>query len=279
MRASEQYTAKFVSVDGAQIQGQEAVIPICSIDHSDGIKCIGTGFLIGVHGIFVTAAHVVQHVLSPNGQQIVDAAGDPKTGLWTCHFTPPGRFIRREVIKGTYHMRDDVAVGALSPLVHADSMQPLKNKILTMTNRVPETGEIISTWAYPKCAASFDGTTGQLSIVPQLYVGQIECELREGRGGLLPGRCYQTTLGIEGGASGGPVFDQFGRVFAVNSTAIAGTNLAYVSHVQAIGGLPLANVRAADGVVHENITIAKLIEGGVIPLHRAETADDPSSAN
>lgn len=37
----------------------------------------------------------------------------------------------------------------------------------------------------------------------------------------LPSRCYRTTLGFPGGASGGPVADDKGRVFAINSTSLS----------------------------------------------------------
>jgi hypothetical protein len=59
------------------------------------------------------------------------------------------------------------------------------------------------------------------------YEDRIEEYLPAGRDRvMLPGPCWRTSMTIHGGASGGPVFDERGRVFAINSTGFG-----YVSSI------------------------------------------------
>jgi hypothetical protein len=136
--------------------------------------------------------------------------------------------------------------------------------VLTLTAKVPRPGDFIATWAFPKSTHEYTDKGGCVSIAPKLYDGKMLEEL-PGRGGLLPGRCYATTLGIEGGSSGGPVFDEHGHVFAINSTGFSGMDdLGFVSHIQSIGGLSVASVMTTDGRLHEQIDVHSLIEQGAI---------------
>jgi len=259
---------RFTNGSGQTVQGQEAVIPICTFDDHNGLICIGTGFFISVYGVFATAAHVVEHILDPDGNPPVDKDGNSLAGLCTFHFIPPNQFIPREINYVVYSKRDDVAVGTVNNFLDQNTGKPFRNKVMTLTTRVPEVGSNIASWAYPNSEATFDGKKGSLSIWPKVYEGKIEDEHREGRGGILPGRCYQTNLGFEGGASGGPVFEENGQVFAVNSSAFDGIakDLAYVSHIQPIGGLKLARVQIKDGVEKENIAIHELISQGFVKV-------------
>lgn len=271
MQTSNMTVGHFMTGDGQTAQGQEVVIPICKAVDGGKLECIGTGFFISIYGIFATAAHVVTDILGEDGKPQCYKDGSPKVGLMTFHFMPPNLMVAREINKISFHMRDDVAVGTVKTIVDQKTREPLKNKVLQLTARVPQVGDKISTWAYPNSVAEYDGRKGSLSVVPKLYEGEIEDEHRNGKGwGKVSGRCYQTNLGIEGGASGGPVFDDEGRVFAVNSGGVDGTDITYVSHLQSIGGLTLPNVQTQDGVVHENITICELIDRGSIGVDHIE---------
>lgn len=257
-----EYVANFVSGAGEKVQGWEPIFPICSFDHRGEIECFGTGFFISVYGIFVTAAHIIQEILDEDYQQLTLDDGEPVAGLFILQFIPPNTMIRRKITMGTCHKKEDVAVGVVEQIQDKRTDQLLRNKIITLTTRMPNIGDEIWTWAYPNSIHEFDGKQGSIYIEPKLYAGVIEENFSEGKG--WGGRCYQTNLGIEGSASGGPVFGSDGRAFALNSGAMAGTDLAYVSHLQSIGGLPLPNVQTNDGVVHDQITICQLIDDGAI---------------
>jgi len=132
--------ANFISGDGQTSQGQEVVIPICTVDEHNRIECIGTGFFISVYGIFATAAHVVKDILDKDGNPPVDADGNSTVGLMTFHFIPPNTIALREINKISFHNRDDVAVGTVKNIVDQKTGEPLRNKCLPLTARVPEVG-------------------------------------------------------------------------------------------------------------------------------------------
>ena len=250
----------FETGTGEHVQGWEAVVPILRVDERPlRMTCIGTGFFIHTGGILVTAAHVVRDVIGEDG--------NPTTSLMALQYLHPNQFISRFIIKACVHTVEDVAVLGVQTLSHKDTGAPLRNKVLIPTTRLPKEGDLVSTWAFPKSTSEYVGNRGQVSISAKLYDGAVRKEYSSGRDRvLLPGRCYETSLGIEGGASGGPVFDEHGHVFAVNSTGIDGTDIGYVSHIQGVGGLSLANVMTSDGQLHECITIHSLIEHGDIPV-------------
>lgn len=269
---------KFTSKNGKSIQGQEMIIPICVFHEENRIEFIGTGFFIANCGIFVTAAHVIQHLLDENGKPPVDAEGNSKAGLFTFHMINPKEFTARKICTGSYHKRDDVAVGIAEKMINSKTGEPLTNKFLPLTTIAPQVGDDISTWAYPKGVTDrkFIGKkiTSSVFTKPKVYGGKVEKEHMNRGWGKLPGRCYQTSLDFEGGSSGGPVFDKNGRVFAVNSTGMgAQDEVTWVSHIQAIGGLTLQNIQTPDGVIHDNITIKKLIEHKVIIVDEGITND------
>lgn len=241
---------------GQTVQGQEAVIPILKFtDNPRRFTCIGTGFFISTSGIFATASHVLCEGIDPTNT----------SALFVVHFIPPTTFIMRHISKATIHKGADVAVGVLETLISPQSGQPLRNKVLILTKQTPSLDAEIHTWAYPNALTTHEGTTGSVSIFPKLYSGKILEEHREGRDRImLPGPCYRTDLGIEGGTSGGPVFDSNGHVFAINSTGIDGTDIAYVSHIQSIGGLPINLYQLENGEILENITCSSLIQRGHI---------------
>lgn len=240
------------------VQGQEVVIPILkATDNPRRLACIGTGFFISTSGIFVTASHVVR--------EAIDSTTSNMSGLLVVHFIPPTTFIMRNVSKITTHKRADVAVGALETLINPQTGQPLRNKILTLTTQIPSSDAEVHTWAYPNALTIHEGKIGSVRIIPKHYSGKILEEHREGRDRImLPGPCYCTNLGIEGGASGGPVFDSNGHVFAINSTGFDGSEIAYVSHIQSIGGLPINQYQLENGEILENVTCAALIQRGHI---------------
>ncbi len=253
--------ARFLDDQGKSVQGWEAIVPICQMLESGDIIYVGTGFFISLD-VLVTAAHV-----------ITDQEKKQPEGLFILQYVHPNKMFRRAINKATVHTRHDVAVCTVVSGDDSASGLRLRNKSLVLTTDLPNFSEEISTWAFPNVTKRVVENKGELTIRSKVYVGRIVQEHPEGRDRvMLPGRCYETDLAIEGGASGGPVFDCSGRVFAVNSTGIDGTNIGYVSHIQSIGGLPIALFKTPDGVVHDHITIYELIRLGIIRTHAFATS-------
>lgn len=248
--------ARFFDHQGKSAQGWEAIVPICKMFEDGDIAYIGTGFFISLD-VLVTAAHV-----------ITDQEKKQPEGLFILQYVHPNKMFRRPINKATVHTRHDVAVCTVVSGNDPATGARLRNKNLIVMTAQPNCSEDIGTWAFPNVTKRIVENKGELIVQPKVYVGRIVGEHPEGRDRvMLPGRCYETDLAIEGGTSGGPVFDCSGRVFAVNSTGIDGTNIGYVSHIQSIGGLPIALFKTPDGVVHDNITIDELIRLGLIGTH------------
>ena len=252
--------AEFFTGDGRRAQGQEVVFPILAMgDGPLDTICLGTGFFVSNSGIFATAAHLFLDVTGSDGAL--------NAGLAICQFTPPNNFTMRRIIQLSRHTVADVAVGAVESLFDEQSGKLVTNKMLPMTVRIPKIGDEISTWAYPNGHARRTSNQTAISLFPKLYTGVVKMEHREGRDSvLLPGPCYETDMCIEAGTSGGPVMNEHGHVFAINSSSFEGIPTTYVSHIQSIGGLPLRDCQIEGGERLATITIGALIKGGQIPL-------------
>jgi hypothetical protein len=252
---------RFSHLSGKIAQGQEAIIPIflATLDPRRFI-CVGTAFFISPHGLLATAAHVLEAAV---GRKRGDEAGLAALQYWH-----PDQWVMREVTAGSIHSAADVGIFTLGRPMFGMSLPPGGNKIVAIANALPKAGDSIRTWAYPLVEVT-NKDVGQrirleANIVPTIYEGQVVEEMPNGRPGILKGPCYHTTLGIEGGASGGPVFDSEGRVFALNSTSYSGTDITFVSHIQSIFELPIEGYTGKGGEVFPRITVSELIKRGEI---------------
>ncbi len=248
---------QFVDDRGDPARGWESIVPILRVEETGQLVCFATGFFIHVGGIIVTAAHVVK--------EIVNDDGTTAKPLRVLHYQGNNHFGLRPVAKATIHKVADVAILGLHSEMDPATKQVRRNKVLAMTSSTPPVGTPVFSWAFPNSIHMHHGSQSSIRIEPRLYEGQITAEFQNGRDRVvLPGPCYETTLGISGGASGGPVFTESGLVFAVNSTGIDGTDVAYVSHVQPLGGLPLQGYQGRDGIHRETVRISELISMGEV---------------
>ena len=147
--------------------------------------------------------------------------------------------------------------------------ESLRNKVLVLTDRLPEVDEAVATFAYPTTEFKDIGEAQQIHIKSTWHFGRIEECHPYGRDTvLLPRACFRTSIQIPGGASGGPVTDQFGRVFAINSTGYEGETISYVSSITDIWPCRVVNVRLADGSERPEITIVELIKMGLVVVNK-----------
>ena len=209
--------------DGDPADASHAIFPIVKYDPDSRPHLIGTGFFVSNMGLFVTARHVLLAAFDEHGHQ-----RDP---IGIIQFLPNGTYLRRPILRCTTHRIADVAVGVAAPMSNNKDGTPLTNRVLTLTVDPPNIGTRVVTFAYPK-HINLIGDVQILSFAPTWFDGKIEEHLTAGRDRVvLPGPCYQTSIVIHGGASGGPVFCPSGCVFGVNSTGFDGTDISYVSRV------------------------------------------------
>ena len=248
------------SGDGVVLDGSPAIIPIIRYYPDGSIDLLGTGFFISTVGLFATARHVLAAPLDRRtGQQIFP--------IGLIHFHEEGSYLIRPVLRCAFHPVADLTVGVAAPMKRNSDGAPLRNKILTLNADPVDIGSHVTTYAYPRYE-SIMGKNGQIfNVMPCFYDGKIIEHLPEGRDRvLLPGPCYRTNIRIHHGASGGPVFSKDGRVFALNSTGIDGTDDSYVSSIGGILNLTIDEV-GIGGQAPRSVQIREMVSAGHVILN------------
>jgi len=233
------------------------VVPICRVD-GGRVSFLGTGFFISTIGLFATAKHVLMDVVDRDGKP------EENAGIIILQFMPDGNtYYQRGIIRFHIHPLADVAVGVPAPMHHKETKQPLVNRLPVLTRRIPLVGESAITYAYPKTLVTDTGAGQRIDLAASDHLGQIEEYLPNGRDKvLLPSACFRTSIEILGGASGGPVFDNFGRAFGINSTGFDGTNISYVSSIRDILAINITDVNIPHQGHFATIGISRLAELG-----------------
>lgn len=255
-------TNKYKAKDGAgtPTEMRFSVFPIMRLEENERCNLVGTGFFICDNGIFVSAKHVFEDVVNQKGQ--------PIKPLFVLQFLPDNTYMVRDVERGIVRNGLDVGIGILKPLYHKQTKKLLRNHILKLTTKPPEIGETISTYAYPNTEIVIKESKQDLYLYPDYYEGQLIEYYPNGRDRtFLPGPCYQTTIVMHGGASGGPVFRYRGKVFGVNSTGFLNETISFVSRIDDILDISLYPVSIWDREP-SSISIRELTELGYVILEK-----------
>ena len=230
---------EITNASGNPVDVREVVCPILKLVDETTWDFIGTGFFIAENGLFETAKHVLLDALDRESNQL--------HRLFIIQWLPDGTYIMRNVQYVVPHSLIDVGIGSVWSRIHAQTGEPLLTKRLTLTAAKPSVGEVIFTYAYPKTIVHHDPQP-RIFLYPGYYPGRLEEYYPNGPDRVkLPFPCYRTNIWLHGGASGGPVVDSHGRVFAINSASFGGApDISFVSRVIDILGLTLPDVSIGD---------------------------------
>ncbi len=242
---------------GKPADGLEAVFPIVQMSDEGPWDPIGTGFFISNNGLFATARHVLMD----------STTSEPSPDLYGIQLIRrENRAIIRQIIKISSHPSADVAVGFLIDKEFVERGEQTVNKFFSLTSKTPQRDEKVLALAFPKPVLISSENAFELRFTSFVYEGVIEEEYPHGRDRhMLPGHCFQTTMNLAGGASGGPVAFGDGSVFGINSSGIPGLPpVSFVSSASDLLELSLNNVRLPDGQIRSEISIADLVSLGLV---------------
>ena len=195
---------------------QRAVFPIVKRDDAGTISLYGTGFFIAPGGVFATAKHIFEghDVLQSDSFEILqEGAG---------HVEP------RSILEVVIDAASDLAVGRLeSP--HDGCQSCEEHPVVGIMELDPEIHEVVGSFVFshtlidqPENVETENGIElGQrVQFRSHWEVGLAE-EVYPNGLGFVKGRCFGTSIFVEGRGSGGPVFNSNGFVIGVNSRSFA----------------------------------------------------------
>lgn len=230
--ADERRFVVFKREDGSIARPSDCIVPVVHV-YRGRMSLLGTGFFIASGGLLVTARHVLLDVDQDGGVSTVP----PSIVQWT----EDGKAVLRPLVWVAACGDSDIAIALPPALRRASSGEPLMCKPIGLTTRTPEIGETAFTYAYPN-TVSVDTPRPAIHFNPSYYIGRVEEHFPAGRDStMMPWRCYQTSISLHGGSSGGPVFDRYGNVFGVNCSSIDGApDVSFVASVVDLLDLPVS---------------------------------------
>lgn len=239
----------FKNKSGDVISGSSVVFPI-TYKRGDEIIFWATGFFIQGGGGFISAAHNFydKDELIIDDMLIVDYRSDK--------IYHPRKV--RHIFK---HKTADIVVGMLGDDIRNEGTLLVNNQLI-LSSVEPKIGDEVYTYAYPKnkVIKTEDGDfIGDFKPVEEY--GKITDHFPNGRDKtFLPGKCYQTDILIENGASGGPVFNKDGLVVGINSTGYDGIDppVSFITPISEVFQFPIPYA--------ENKTIEELGKIGIISI-------------
>lgn len=229
------------------------IAPIYKVSFDGSPELIGTGFWVTEHGHLVTARHVIEDNIGPNG---VD-----RGPIYAIQTLRTRNVVVRVLRRSDMHDKFDLA---LSETQACDDSEEERTEPLPMTLVEPAVGHSIYTHAFLSpdqnfssekymgmSTATFDGAfaipvlglTYELSFMARVgrgYVKQIFETLRDRV--MLPFPCFESDVPVYGANSGGPVLDERGRICAINCSSFQGAAASFHIPLRAILDLRASDV-------------------------------------
>lgn len=222
--------------------------PIFKISLSGSAQLIGTGFWVTTHGHLITAWHVIQDNIGKDG---VDEG--PICAIQTLR---DRTLVVRPLRKTDKHETFDLALSETLPPLD-DAPYPTIPHLLTLDE--PPIGSRVHTHSFLAPTQDFSGERNRgistfefkgegyisdsqlrfdVGYMARVGFGTVKEWFPEGRDKvMLPFPCFQSDMPVYGANSGGPVFDEKGRVCAINCTSYEGADMSF--HVPLKGALEL----------------------------------------
>lgn len=195
---------------GKETYQEEPIFPLVSYNpETDTWKCVGTGFFIQGYGGFVTAKHVF---FENNGDHLPTIYAVQTTSNMERHIRSLKHFV--------VHPEADIAVGFLGKRrLRGVDVTPEIATSFTLNFEKLNVGDHVRTYAFPLTEKkNLNDNQVEFTFAGKWATGEI-VDFHEEGSPLVRNRCYQTTMTIEHGASGGPVLKN-NLVVGINSSGM-----------------------------------------------------------
>lgn len=242
--------------DGVHVEPSKAIFPILKMSKTGKYNLVGTGFFVGPEGIFATASHVIDEFIADDGS----ADGLPVI----IQIIEGGSYVIRPISTINKHPIADICIGRVASM-KSHTRGKLKNPVVGLSAKVPDVGEVVVTYAYPRSIFQ-PGEIRQAGYLwGEFFKGEVQEHFLNGRDRvMLPGPCLQTSIFIHGGASGGPVFNSRGLVVGVNSTGYEDEGLSFITPLYLLKDLKVDGIKTSVDAKETFTTVAELLKFGMM---------------
>jgi trypsin-like peptidase len=198
--------------DGQELDPIDGVVPILKEVSRGYLKVVGTGFYITRYGLFMTARHVLDDIVVEGPEGEIELG----TG-YLLHQMDEGRLNLRRIRSCSLFNGADLAIGQAENYLEKLRAGPLMNFRGKLTTSIPEDGAELITYAYPENdVIDFTTENGNRTIVGDYFRGHFLNTVPGVERSPMPYLHFDTSLQVKSGASGGPVFNDSGRIVGVN---------------------------------------------------------------
>ncbi len=208
--AASRHTFQFVG------GGHRAVFPIIVRSPNHIIELVGTGCFVAADGVIATARHIFEVRQEPDG------------GRFEIVQEGEGHLVFRHIAEVVKHGTADVAVGLLG--APHDNCESCRNHPVVGIMRLdPKPNELLGSFAFshiligePETLPLDDGPdlAQRMQYRSHWELGLSETVYPDGLGH-VKGRCFGTSVLVEGRASGAPLFNSNGFVIGLNSRSFS----------------------------------------------------------
>lgn len=202
-----------LNANGKIFRNEQGIFPVIYCHKpTSTIKCLGTAFFIHELGIFVTARHVIADVAQDG------AAGD--SHIMLVQQLSDRQTVSRMVTNLCIHPSADIVVGLAGIARHIRTAEPVNFELAPkcrLSFKQIDNGTTLAGFGYPKTERIVNENLTTFNFRGNWSEGAVE-DFHIGGTSMLKNSCYQTTMVIKSGSSGGPVFHN-GHVVGINSSS------------------------------------------------------------
>jgi hypothetical protein len=263
---------QFLSEHGPLPNPVGHTFPLLTHDEAGTWELVGTGFYVNSRGLFVTAGHVIEHVLRDNRQVcplVILQLGTEHSlfGGDGFHLRPIGECWLGDIA--------DVALGMAATATNRHTGRVLQHWCWPISGSRPAVGDSVATYAFPNHRILRTERKLHLSFQPDAYPGVVE-ECGDYRdSAVVPYPFSHVTCRIHGGASGGPVVGRDGAVVGVNCRYMEPHGPGVVAQIRCLQDSYLDQVVLQNETSPRRVTFAELIRAGGVHASAFEVGSVP----